>query len=136
MRFSDADSSYHALQLFLSRRRGALRSTLSYTLGRAYDNASGNGDNPEDYQNKDFNWGPSDFDRTHILVGTWTWQMPFFRDDRNIVGRVLGGWEISGIGRYQSGAPLTVTGNTSIGARRADLVGDPYADSENRLGST
>lgn len=133
MRLSDADSSYHALQLFLSRRRGALRTTVSYTLGRAYDNASGNGDNPEDYQNKDFNWGPSDFDRTHILVGTWTWLMPFFQDDRNFVGSVLGGWELSGIVRWQSGSPLTITGNTSIGARRADLVGDPYADSENRL---
>ena len=29
---------------------------------------------------------------------------------------VLGGWELSGIGRYQSGAPLTVTANTTIGA--------------------
>ena len=49
---------------------------------------------------------------------------------RTLSGSVLGGWELSGIVRLQSGAPLTVTGNTSIGARRADLVGDPYADSE------
>jgi hypothetical protein len=125
MRLSDADSTYHAMQLFLSRRRGSLRSTISYTLGRAYDNASGNGDNPEDYQNKDFNWGPSDFDRTHVFVGTWTWQIPFL-DPYEGVGRVLGGWELSGIVRLQSGAPLTITGPTSIGNRRADLVGDPY----------
>ena len=46
--------------------------------------------------------------------------------DRAGVGRVLGGWEISGIARPQSGAPLTVTANTTIGSRRADLVGDPY----------
>ena len=102
MRLSDADSSYHAMQLFLSRRRGSLRATFSYTLGRAYDNASGNGDNPEDYQNKDFNWGPSDFDRTHILVGTWTWQMPFFRGAENLDRQLLGGWELSGIARLQS----------------------------------
>jgi hypothetical protein len=126
MRISDADSSYHAMQLFLSRRQGPLRATLSYTLGRAYDNASGNGDNPEDYQNKDFNWGPSDFDRTHVFVGTWTWQMPFFSDPTTLAGKTIGGWELSGIMRYQTGAPLTVTANTSIGGRRADLVGDPY----------
>jgi hypothetical protein len=132
MRLSDADSSYHALQLFLSRRRGSLRSTLSYTLGRAYDNGSGNGDNPEDYQNKDFNWGPSNFNRTQILVGTWTWQIPFM-EQQDGIGRVLGGWELSGIVRLQSGAPLTITATTSIGGRRADLVGDPYAtDSSNR----
>ena len=40
---------------------------------------------------------------------------------------MLGGWEISGIGRYQTGAPLTIMGDTSIGTRRADyLGGDPY----------
>ena len=126
MRITDADSSYHAMQLFLSRRQGPLRATVSYTLGRAYDNASGNGDNPEDYQNKDFNWGPSDFDRTHVFVGTWTWQLPFFSDQTTLAGKTIGGWELSGIMRYQTGAPLTVTANTSIGGRRADLVGDPY----------
>ncbi|PYQ44677.1 MAG: hypothetical protein DMF77_06710 [Acidobacteria bacterium] len=122
MRLSDGDSSYHALQVYLYRREGRLRWTLSYTLSRAYDNASGNGDNPEDYLNKDYNWGPSDFDRTHILVGTWTWQLPFFKDEKG-VGRVLGGWEISGIGRYQSGAPITIQGNSTSGARRADFRG-------------
>jgi hypothetical protein len=122
MRLSDGDSSYRALQVYLSRRKGSLRWTLSYTLSRAYDNASGNGDNPEDYLNKDYNWGPSDFDRTHILVGTWTWQLPFFREEKGI-GRVLGGWEISGIGRYQSGAPVTIQGNSASGARRADFLG-------------
>ncbi|HSC28470.1 MAG TPA: carboxypeptidase regulatory-like domain-containing protein [Vicinamibacterales bacterium] len=134
MRISDAKSSYHAMQLFMSRRQGPLRATLSYTLGRAYDSGSGNGDNPEDYQNQSFNWGPSDFDRTHILVGTWTWQLPIFREE-TMVGRVLGGWELSGIYRHQSGAPLTITGNTSIGARRADLVAgvDPYVPESERF---
>ena len=133
MRLSDADSTYHALQVYLSRRQGRLRYSLSYTLSRVYDNASGNGDNPEDYQNKSYNWGPSDYDRTHVLVGTWTWQLPFFKAQTG-VGRVLGGWEISGIGRYQSGAPLTVTGNTSIGTRRADFLGgDPYLPASQRF---
>jgi hypothetical protein len=132
MVLSDADSSYHALQVFLSKRRGALRWTASYTLSRSYDNANSNSANPEDYQNKDFNWGPSDFDRTHILVGTWTWQLPFFRQQEG-VGRVLGGWEVSGIGRFQTGAPLTVTADTSIGNRRADyLGGDPYLPESER----
>jgi hypothetical protein len=128
---SEAESSYHAMQLFLSRRRGALRWTLSYTLSRSMDHSNSNNTNPEDYPNLDYNWGHSDFDRTHILVGTWTWELPFFREEQGL-GRVLGGWEISGIGRYQSGAPLTITANTSIGGRRADLVGDPYLPESER----
>jgi len=127
MVLSEAEASYHAMQVFLSRRQGAFRWTASYTLSRSYDHANTNGADPEDYPNRDFNWGPSDFDRTHIAVGTWTWQLPFFRQ-KSGVGRVLGGWEISGIGRYQAGAPLTVTANSAIGRRRADFVGgDPYA---------
>jgi Carboxypeptidase regulatory-like domain len=122
---SEAASSYHAMQIFLSKRRGRARWTASYTLSRSYDHANTNGTNSFDYPDLEAAWGPSDFDRTHIVVGTWTWQLPFFKEEMGI-GRVLGGWEISGIGRFQSGAPLTVTASTSIGTRRADLVGDPY----------
>jgi hypothetical protein len=122
---SEARSSYHGAQLFLSKRQGRLRWTASYTLSRSNDHANANNTNSFDYPDIEANWGPSDFDRTHIVVGTWTWQLPFFRSEQG-VGRVLGGWEISGIGRFQSGAPVTVTGNTSIGARRADLIGDPF----------
>jgi len=75
-----------------------------------------------DYTDKDYNWGPSSFDRTHIFVGTWSWALPFFRGDRGFLGQALGGWEISGIARYQTGEPLTVTGNTAIGGRRADYL--------------
>jgi hypothetical protein len=132
MRLSDASSSYHALQVFLSKRRGDLKFTLNYTLGRAYDNGTGNGDNlvaGGDPLDLGYYWGPSDIDRTHIFVGTWSYSLPFFREDKGVLGYALGGWELSGITRYQSGAPLTVTATTSIGNRRADyLGGDPYVD--------
>jgi carboxypeptidase family protein len=126
MHLSDGDSNYNAMQAFLSRRQGRLRATLSYTLSRSRDNASGNADNVEEYLNKNYNYGPSDFDRPNIVVGTWTWQLPFLTEQTSAL-RLLGGWEISGAWRYQSGAPLTVTGNTSIGVRRVDFLGgDPY----------
>jgi hypothetical protein len=128
---SEAESSYHAMQLFLSKRRGSLRWTASYTLSRSKDHANSNGTNSFDYPDISAAWGPSDFDRTHVFVGTWTWQLPFFKAETGI-GRALGGWEISGIARYQSGAPLTVTASTSIGTRRADLVGDPYLPESER----
>ncbi len=107
MRLTDADSSYHALQVFLSKRRGDLKFTLNYTLSKASDNASGNGDNPEDYLNKDYNWGPSDYDRTHIFVGTWSYLLPILKDNKGVLGSAFGGWELSGIARYQTGAPMT-----------------------------
>jgi hypothetical protein len=78
----------------------------------------------------EFYWGPSDFDRTHIFVGTWNWSLPFFRSGQGLAAALLGGWQISGITRYQTGAPVTVLGNTAVGNnRRADYTGaDVYAD--------
>ena len=46
---------------------------------------------------------PSDQDRTHIFVGTWSYSLPFFKDTKSVIGHVLGGWELSGITRYQTG---------------------------------
>ena len=132
MRLSDANSQYHSLQTFISKRRGDVKWTQSYTLGFANDNASSNTDNPEAYLDKNYNWGPSSFDRRHILVETWTWDVPFLQHNTSLLGATLGGWQVSGIVHYQSGTPLTVTGSTAIGTRRADYLGtDPYfADSQ------
>lgn len=126
MRLSDASSSYNALQMFLSRRRGNLNFTLNYTYSRAWDNGSGNGDNLDtgaDWHDLAFNYGPSDNDRRHVFVSTWTYRLPFWLNRQGVLGSVLGGWEVSGITRFQSGAPFTVSGNTAIGSRRADFTG-------------
>jgi hypothetical protein len=137
MRLTDADSTYNALQLNVGRRRGDLTFTVNYTYAKAYDNASGNTDDPEDYQNKDYNWGPANHDRTHVFVTTWTYNIPFLRDSKSLAGYVLGGWQISGITRAQSGAPLTITGSTSIGTRRADyLGGEVYYPDDERFSAT
>ncbi len=134
MRLSDATSEYNSLQIYLGKRRGNLNFTANYTYGTSYDNASGNGDDPEDYRNVDYNWGPSNFDRPHIFVGTWTYRIPFMRNDKSLAGRLASGWEVSGIYRYQSGQPLTVTANTAIGGRRADYIDgvDPYVPEDQR----
>lgn len=58
-----------------------------------------------------------------MFVATWTYRLPFWLNGQDILGSVLGGWEISGITRFQSGAPFTVSGNTAIGSRRADFAG-------------
>jgi hypothetical protein len=122
-RRSDAFSDYNGLQLYLNRRRGDITYSVSYTLSKAIGNASGSGDNPEDAFNLAFNTGPPSFDRRHALVTTWTIRLPFLRGRRDLAGYVIGGWEISGKTRYQSGQYLTPTGSTSTGTRRADYLG-------------
>jgi len=122
-RRSDAFSDYNGLQLYLNKRKGVFRYTVSYTLSKATGNASGIGDNPEDAFNKEFNTGPLTFDRRHAMVDTFTYAPALWLDRTDILGYVLGGWEISGKVRWQSGQYLTVSGNTSTGTRRADYLG-------------
>jgi hypothetical protein len=40
-----------------------------------------------------------------------------------LIKQSLGGWELSGITRAQSGPYLTATGSTAIGTRRSDYLG-------------
>ena len=81
MRLTDAESTYQAMQLFLSKRQGDFYFTANYTLSKSEDHGSGNGDNQvEDWRDLEYYWGPSDFDRRHIVVGTWTYRLPFFRN--------------------------------------------------------
>jgi hypothetical protein len=43
-----------------------------------------------------------------------------------LVREVLGGWQLSGVGRAQSGPYYTIAGSTTTGNRRADFLGGPY----------
>ena len=125
-RLSDANSNYNGMQLYAAKRKGNLELTVSYTWSKTLTDTSGNGDNVdvgEDPFNRHSNYGLASFDRRHVFVTTYDYHLPFFSKLRGVGGGVLSGWEISGITRYQAGAPFTITGNTAIGTRRADYVG-------------
>jgi hypothetical protein len=123
MRISDSNSNYNALQMYAKKSKGDLTMSVSYTWSKALGDASGNGDNPEDPFNRAFNYGPLSFDRRHIFVTTYTYRLPFFRRADGLLKNTLGGWELSGITRLQTGQLLTPSGNSSIGGRRADATG-------------
>jgi len=130
-RRSEAFSDFNSLQFYVNKRRGDIKYSVSYTLGKSTSLGSGNGDNildeegyrPTDNVPLDYFVGPSSFDRRHALVIIPTYTPPYLRERRDILGQILGGWEISGKIRWQSGQYLTATGNTEIGVRRADYVG-------------
>ncbi len=141
---SDADSKYNALQVYATKRKGNLTATASYTYSKASGDASGINDNPEPecpftcqlasgeiVSWQKFYYGPLGFDRRHIFVATYSYDFPFFRNLKGAGRQILTGWELSGITRVQSGAPLTVSGTQTIGpsgsgvtafTRRANIV--------------
>lgn len=123
MRLSDANSNYNALQLYATRRAGLLTWTASYTWSKALTDSSSNTESSDAPFDRHFNYGPASFDRTHIFVATWNFRMPSLSGFHSLVRGVAGGWELSGIGRAQSGQAFTITSATAISTRRADYVG-------------
>lgn len=102
---SDASSSYHSLQTSLTKRfsRGFM-ANVNYTFSRSVDLFSDEGlfQIQNDQTRPFLNRGLSDFHRKHRLIFSWTWELPFTGN------RFVEGWQISGIGTYQSGRPFTV----------------------------
>jgi hypothetical protein len=73
-----------------------------------------------------------DIDRRHSFVMSWVWDLPATRSSSGFVRALLDGWQWSGIGRYQSGSPLTIESGRDnsldgIGDDRAQLTGEPIA---------
>jgi hypothetical protein len=137
---SDSNSNYNALQISGTKRKGDLVATLSYTYSKVLGQTGGINDNPEPecpfscllangqtVSWRQFYYGPLGFDRRNIFVATYSYSLPFFRTQKGVVGQALGGWSFSGITRAQSGQPLTVSGNQTIGpggsqfSRRANV---------------
>ena len=146
---SRARSTYDALQLRFDQRLDRTVSfTAAYTLGRSHDDASGffpsatDANFPQDSNNPEAEWGPSNFDVRHRMTISGLWQLPFGEDRRwfssGIVGTCLGNWDLLVLLAFQSGRPFTVaihpdidnsnTGRANLGFGandRPNLVGDP-----------
>ena len=125
-RVSDATSHYYAMQLYGAKRKGDILATLSYTWSKVLTDANVLTEQAEDgLINRNFNYGPATFDRRHVFVATYTYSLPFFRKSSGWVKALLDGYELSGITRYQSGRPFTITGASTVGGtRRADLINE------------
>ena len=133
---NEDESNYHSLQTSLTRRlRAGVEFGANYTFSKALDTSSGT---PEDVYNIARDYGLSSVHRAHNFNSYFIWQVPFFRGASNRLLRgALGGWDISGVAVYQSGAPFTVTVPTDIArigvnSARASLVGDPGLPSDER----
>jgi hypothetical protein len=93
---------------------------------------------------RDRNYGPLDYDRTHVFSVWYTWELP--KPGQMLRSRplrlVAEGWQISGTTRVSSGAPFTpgfstvdgqdITGTPTEGAR-IEVV-NPGADPLHRFG--
>lgn len=136
MRQTSAKARYHGL--LFNFRHDAGRAGLfnvAYTLSKNMVDATNDRDAvdlPQNPLDLDAEYALARTDRTHVLSLNWVYELPFFKDGKGLARQVLGGWQISGIGTFQSGPPIPriALSNTNSGRRgnRANEVSDPFAN--------
>lgn len=115
-------SKYNGLQSEL--RIGGwhgLTATASYTWSKTIDNASEifstvGGGNTVSYAQNPFNTdraerGPAGIDFPHVAGVTMIYELPFYKSQAGIMGRLLGGWQLNTTYRYSVGQPYTTIEN-------------------------
>lgn len=100
-------SSYHALEVSLHHTGKRLQILGSYTYSKAIDDASGYGDQVYPYD-PSLSRELSAYDMKHIFVASYTYEFPFDRLFKT-QNRWTQGWDISGITRFTTGLPVTLS---------------------------
>lgn len=135
-----ASSNYHALQTTFSKRfsRG-FQFEGSYTWGKAIQEALSHVNSYNIRASRSL----ADYDIAHRFVASYIYELPFGKGRRigggwnRATNAVLGGWQFNGFTTFQSGTPLSISGNNVAGifnprglannnGRSAKLTGDVH----------
>lgn len=110
---SVVNSMYNALQVSWNRRyMNGLTWGGSYTFSKSMDNGSAYRDIvPNTYDTSNL-WGPSDFDTRHMIAINASYDLPWLRDQRTLVGKILGGWTLATTLQFQTGTPCSIGHST------------------------
>jgi hypothetical protein len=119
-------SQYHALEAVIEQRLAdGLQYRIGYTFSRLNNNGAESGMGNEGINGgvqDPVNWDTVDYglsqdDTPHVLLVGFTWDIAQ-KSSQNWTGAkkaLLGGWNLSGILRYESGRPLRITMSNDMG---------------------
>lgn len=105
------NSNYHSLQASATHRfSGASQVQLAYTWSKNLtDNQTDRSTAPQNPYDIRSDYGRAQLDRRHVFTANYVYELPFFEDQRGVAGKILGGWQLSGITTFQTGLPFTPT---------------------------
>ncbi len=122
--------NYNSLQLQLRKQfRGGGLVNVAYTLGKSITDASSWSEGPMDSYNFKNERGLASYDRRHILVMSYVYPLPFWKEQNAWYKVAFGAWQLSGITTIQSGMPLNLgiqgdRAGTGTGGQRPNVIGD------------
>jgi hypothetical protein len=137
------NSTYHSMQVSAVHRFSEVSQVnLAYTWSKNLtDNQTDRSTAPVDGYDSKAEWSRATLDRRHVFNVNYIYELPFFQDQRGFAGKVLGGWQVSGIVTYNTGLGFTpITSNfdpAGLGiintnpTARPILLCDPNANAPN-----
>lgn len=124
-------SEYHSFQASLTRHfADGIYLQTAYTFAKSLDNGSGSSFGDElnglldvgDLFNAASNKGLSDFDRTHRLVISYNYEIPFGRWLSSWPRKLVDGWSINGVSTFQSGTPFLIADFGAFSLQDTDFI--------------
>ncbi len=130
---NDEDASYNSLNVILRMQTyHGLSGLFSYVYAHALDvtTDSNGGGAPMNPLNWKQDYASANWDVRQRFVGSWVYELPFFKEGPAALRKTLGGWQLNGIGTVQTGYPFTVNisndqANNGQGNQRPNIVGNP-----------
>lgn len=95
---------------------GSLVGNFNSSLGDAYFQT-------QDFFDPDFDISPLTDEARHRVIGSAVYELPWLADRTDLLGSVLGGWQLSGVVSIRSGEPLRISQASGIGNSRPDYNG-------------
>lgn len=136
---STFNSVYHGLQLTANKRFSRGFSFLAaYTFSKNIDDGSypiGRrairiGTIPQDQNDLRNERGLSALDARHRFVASYLYELPFFRSQKGVLGKIFGGFQFNGITTFQTGRPILIQDSSDpnldgVASDRPDLIRNP-----------
>jgi hypothetical protein len=105
------NSNYHSLQATAQERLSqSSQINVAYTWSKNLtDSQNESATAPQNPYNLKDEYARANLDRRHVLSVNYIYELPFFKNQTNLKGNVLGGWQISGITYYFTGLGFSAT---------------------------
>uniref|UniRef100_Q020J2 TonB-dependent receptor, plug n=1 Tax=Solibacter usitatus (strain Ellin6076) TaxID=234267 RepID=Q020J2_SOLUE len=124
-----ANFIYNSLQVqFKKQLAGGGMFNAAYTWSKSRTDANGYNYQPMDSYNLRGDWGPSSYNRNHVLALSYVYPLPFWKLGREWYKVAFGGWQVSGVTTLQTGLPFNVTiptdtAGTGLTNQRPNVIG-------------
>jgi hypothetical protein len=102
-------NNYNSLQISVNHQSHGLQLGMAYTYSKDMTtNSSDRSNVATDTYDLSLDYGPSTYNTPQIFTADYVYDLPFFRGQHGLKGRVLGGWEVSGITSFTSGSSISL----------------------------